>query len=297
MKLCFNSAEDILIHSDGEISKCCVCWIIKKIKPVKFQIPINQCEKICNIKCKKIEIVDILLNYECIENCKCCGGYDIFKNSEKKELNINNIMDTLEFLISNCKDIKKIQIGAYFDSSSNVKNLTTLINLITEKYDLKITVFHTGIVSLKETEKLLTEKSINNTVFFININGVKEIHDMYKPNSFDIIYNNISKNKKLNITLSCLIFEESLKYLNEIFHNLSELSNNVNKIEIKIDNFIERLTKKSIVKILSNLKAFYFFNKDNILDNKVKNALIEYLNSNAEKARFALKRNRELKLK
>lgn len=292
MKVCFNSEEDIFIHADGSISKCALLWSIKKIKPSYFDIPVEQCEKICGIKCNKISSINILLGYKCVDGCNCCGDHLIFKNlnnmlEDISKVSLDNIIKSLNLILDRYKTIKYIQIGSYFDSTYSIEYLSQLINKISERVALPIQIYHMGMTSLNELYDRLTDNSIKQSCFIINLNGTKNIHDKYKPNTYDIIVNNIvSNNKKLNIKVNTLLFEDSFDELDDIFNVLEYVSDYVEELEIKIDNCITRLNKFRITKTIIFLKAFLY--KKSIKSKKLHQAILNCINDNGKKSKFIL---------
>lgn len=292
MKVCFNSEEDIFIHANGAISKCALLWSIKKIKPSYFDIPIEQCEKICGIRCNKISSINILLGYKCVDGCSCCGDHLIFKNlnsmlEDISKVSLDNIMQSFSLILDKYKTIKYIQIGSYFDSTYNIEYLSQLINKISEQITLPIQIYHMGITSLTDLYDKLTDSSVKQSCFIINLNGTKNIHDKYKPNTYDTIVNNIvSNNKKLNIKVNTLLFEDSLDELEDIFNVLEYISNYVEELEIKIDNCITRLNKFRIAKTIIFLKAFLY--KKSIKSKKLHQAMLNCINDNGKKSKFIL---------
>ena len=292
MKVCFNSEEDIFIHADGSISKCALLWSIKQIKPSHLSIPIEQCENICGIKCDRISSINILLGYKCVDGCSCCGDHLIFKNlnsvfKDISKVNLDSIMQSFNLILDKHKTVKYIQIGSYFDSTYNIKYLSQLINKISEQVNLPIQIYHMGITSLTDLYSKLTDKSIKQACFIINLNGTKNIHNKYKPNTYDVIMKNIvSNNKKLNIKVNTLLFEDSFDELEDIFNVLEYISNYVEELEIKIDNCITRLNKFRISKTIIFLKAFLY--KKSIKSKKLHQAISNCINDNGKKSKFIL---------
>lgn len=300
LKLCYKSENDIFIHSDGTISKCCTAWIIKKIPTTTIQEAIEQCSTICNTKCNSIESINVLLGYKCMPNCTMCTDNKIFQNIDViKEVDLEKIIASIQNIISYTDTVTTIQIGSFFDSSSYtyIHTLAELINKIVKTFDdLNLRIYHTGITSLCELEKILIPEAIDKCCFIINFNGVMQIHDLYKPNSFMCIYNNILNNKNLKLEVNCIIFEHSIDYLDEIFSNLDTLDKFIKQYEIKLDNAKDRINKHTIIQSMAFVKLFYMKNKDKIISKKLKQAIERFIRDNGSKSKFKLKLRNELKL-
>ena len=301
LKLCYKSENDIFVHSDGTISKCCTAWIIKNLPTTTIQEAIEQCSIICDTKCNFVESINILLGYKCMPNCSMCTDNKIFQNVDIiKKVDLEKIIASIQNIISYTKTVTTIQIGSFFDSSSHIyiHTLAELINKIVDDFDnLNLKIYHTGITPLYELEKILSPKAIKRCIFIINFNGTKCVHDLYKPNSFDCIYNNILNNKNLKIEINCVIFESSIDYLNEIFLNLDAIDRFVERYEIKLDNAKDRINKHTIVQSLAFIKLFYMKNKNKIISKNLKQAIEQFINDNGQKSKFKLKLRNELMTK
>lgn len=303
MKLCYSAQHDIVIHADGSISRCVIGWLIEKQPAYNNHVNINQCLQLCNVKSdikNDIYSINILLYYKCLKGCKSCLDHINFEKIDNsshliKKINISQIINSINYLINIFPNISKIMIGSYFDSSKDINTLAKVINEIYQYYpNFKIEIYHMGLTSLNELTLSLNPNVIQNLKIIINFNAHEKIHNIYKPNTYNIIKDNIITNKYLKIEIICVLYQESIMHIPEIINELMSIDNdNIIRIEFKIDQARDRVTYNFIQKAIAFMRFNYLKRKIQ-LSQKIDQAFKDFFYANGEKAKYIIKTKNEL---
>lgn len=199
--------------------------------------------------------VCISINNRCNLNCQYCHFH------EKKDSIITSNMDIFKILdnIRNCiekNNIKLFKIGfvgngePFLEFEDLHKYISHISDLLKSKVISAYTITNGTILDRKKIEFLVE----NNVTIGFSLDGLKDIHNKWRCNSFDTVMKNIELYRDIvgnYPPLNCTVSEDILKNSEEVikffskFNSRITFSRMIGKYSIPLDEFNRFLNKAS----------------------------------------------------
>ena len=160
-----------------------------------------------------INRICISINNRCNLNCKYCH----FRQKGKIETSDMNIYQILDNVKTYAKNKFKIGMVGNGEPFLDWEQLKKYIEYLDDSPLISIYTITNGTVKLPDTEWTFLEDRKINVGF--SLDGYKEIHNLYRRNSFDLIMENIKNYKRVTghyPTFNATIGKESLKHAENV---------------------------------------------------------------------------------
>ena len=199
--------------------------------------------------------VCISINNRCNLNCKYCHFHEKKDSIITSNMDIFKILDNIRNYIEK-NNIKLFKIGfvgngePFLEFEDLHKYISHISDLLKSKVISAYTITNGTILDRKKIEFLVE----NNVTIGFSLDGLKDIHNKWRCNSFDTVMKNIELYRDIvgnYPPLNCTVSEDILKNSEEVikffskFNSRITFSRMIGKYSIPLDEFNRFLNKAS----------------------------------------------------